>query len=430
MVLDAPETPVAPGSSIDVRVLFAGSTTATIRYSLSGLPLGTTASLTTKSSRERRLRVTVPPGAPPGLYEGVFRTLNPGTKRIDSFLVNINPPVTVPPTAPPTAPPPTVVAVRPEFQLTTPETSKLVRLGGAVSYPIQIARQNGYTGPVRLVLDGLPSGTSAGFLPFNPTSDPTSELRIVVPGSVPPGDYTLRVTGSAGDVTRQLNLTLRVRGTEGIAMVVASGGNAEVGKNQRIGELEVTVVNGDGGLVTLSAEGLPAGISIGFGQNPLLGRTPVNASVATGTALGTYSFFLVGRKGEAVTKMPASVKVIATAAPSLRYLPTPIAPVPGDPIGFGLAANVSSVSVVRGSSVQIAVTITPKGGFNQPIDFTVSGLPSGVIGVLEPTSTPNVIRLTVTVPAGQPAVATGTTIKIIGRSGSLPAEINVAFTVT
>jgi hypothetical protein len=428
MVLDAPEAPVAPGSAIDVRVLFAGSTTATIRYSLSGLPLGTTASLTTKSSRERRLRITIPPGAPPGLYEGVFRTLNPGTKRVDTFLVNINPPVTIPPTAPPTAPPPTVVTVRPDFQIATPETSKLVRLGGSVSYPIQISRLNNWSGPVRLVLDGLPAGTSAGFLPFNPTSDPSSELRIVVPGAVPPGDYTLRVTASANDVVRQLALTLRVRGTEGIAMVVASGGSAEVGRTQRIGELEVTVVNGDGGLVTLSAEGLPTGVSIGFGQNPVLGRTAVNATVAPGTALGTYSFFLVGKKGDAVTKMPASVRVIAASpTPTLRYQVTPVAFPPGEGLSFGLAANIPAVTVARGGSVQVLVTVSPRGGFNQVIDFSVSGIPNGIVSALEATTTPNVVRLTLTVPSGQPVGAT--TLQIRGVSGSLSAQIGVAFTV-
>ncbi len=387
------------------------------------------ATLLNKTTRERTLRITIPVGAPPGLYEGVFRTLNPGTKRSDSFLVNINAPVTVPPTPPPTAPPPTQPQIRPEFQLTTPEASKLVRLGGFVSFPIAINRQNGWQGPVRLILEGLPSGTSAGFLPFNPTSDPSTELRIVVPGSVPPGDYTLRVLGSADDVTRQLPLTLRVRGTEGIAMVVASGGNAEIGRTQRIGELEVTVVNGDGGQVNLSTEGVPAGVTIGFGQNPVLGRTAINATVAPGTALNTYSFFIVGRKGDAVTKMPATVKVVATAPPSLRYQVTPVAFPAGEAVGFGLAANVNAVTVGRGNSVQLFVTITPKGGFNQPIDFSVAGLPSGIVGAFEPTSTPNVVRLTLTVGSSQPPVAATLQIKGVTPSGAFPATIGIGFTV-
>jgi hypothetical protein len=428
MVLDAPEAPVAPGAAFNVRVLFAGSVSGTVRYSLSGLPLGTRATLTVKSSRERTLRVTIPAGAPPGLYEAVFRTLNPGTKRSDSFLVNVNPPVTIPPTAPPTVPVPTQPQVRPEFQIATPETTKLVRLGGSVSFPISITRQNGWQGPVRLVLEGLPAGASAGFLPFNPTSDPSSELRLVVPATVPPGDYTLRVTASADPVVRQLNLTLKIRGTEGVSLLVASGGNAEVGRTDRIGELEVTVVNGDGGLVTMTAEGLPTGVTISYGQNPLLGRTPINATVAAGTPVGTYNFFLVARKGDAVTKMPATVKVIASTAPTLRYTVTPVTFPPGEPVSFGLAANVVSVVLPRGNSVQISVTVSPKGGFALPIDFTASGIPSGVTAVLEPTATPNVVRLTLTAPASQ---ATGaSTVLIRGASGSLVGPIGVALTIS
>jgi hypothetical protein len=429
MVVDAPENPIAPGGTMDVRVLFAGSTSATIRYSLSGLPLGTTASLTTRTTRERRLRVTLPVNAPPGLYQGVFRTLNPGTKRIDTFLVNVSAPVTVPPTAPPTVPPPTAAPIPVQFQIGTPENSKILRLGGAVSFPIQINRQGGWQGPVQLVLEGLPSGASAGFLPFNPTSDPSSDLRLVIPTTASPGDYTLRVIATAGDVRRDLPLTLRIRGTEGIALLVVSGGNAEVGRTTRIGELEATVVNGDGGPVTLSTEGLPAGITIGFGQNPLLGRTPVNATIAAGVALNTYNFFIVGRKGDAVSKQSASVRVIAAPAiPTLRYTPTPVAAVPGESAGFGLAANPFSLGIPRGGTLQFGVTITPRGGFASPIDITVNGLPSGVVGSVEATGTANQLRVTLTVPAG--ASTGATTLTIRGISGSLRGEIGVPFTIT
>lgn len=429
LVVDAPSSPVAPGGQLNVRVLLTAATTANIRFTLSGLPTGSSARMTTVNSRERRIRIGIPATADPGEYEARFRTTNPGLKRTDTFVITVSGPVpTIPPTAPPTVPPVTVAAIAPQFQITSP-AERTVRLGGLATFPVQITRQNQWVGPVRLVVDGLPAGMSAGFLPFNPTSDPSSEFRVVAPASTAPGDYTLRITGTAGDQTRLLSVLLKVRGPESLALLVVSGGRAPVGTTTPIGHADVSVVNGGGSDIVLSAEQVPAGISITFGQPTTPGRWPVLATVSPSLpANAAASFVIVARTREATAKSTASLTTAAATAASLRYQVTNVAAVAGEAVAFGLAADPGSVVVQRGQlAVPVTVSITPKGGFAGLIDFSVVGLPAGVIATLEPGSTPNTVRMLLVAPANQPL--SSTMIRLRGAAEPLASEIGIGMRV-
>ncbi len=311
----------------------------------------------------------------------------------------MTPPVTVPPVVvPPTVPPVTVPVIRPDFTVSTDSVSRTARPGERVVVRVSIVRRSNWTGPVRLVLDGQPTVAGVGFLPSNPTPDQVSDLHIVLPSGTPLGDYTLRITGRAGDgpneVVRQAAMVLRVVGDERVNLAIASGGTVAAGTTGRFGEIEATVTNGSGA-VTLSAEGLPAGITLAVGQNPLSGRAPLFATVAPGVANGPYSFVIVGSTPFAQTRITASLVVGAASSSgnaTLSYSVTPVTPVPGDALGYGLGANTSALTIARGTTGQLLLTITPRGGFTGVVDVDVSGLPAGVVPTLQPTGTPTSSR--------------------------------------
>jgi hypothetical protein len=208
-----------------------------------------------------------------------------------------------------------------------------------------------------------------------------------------------------------------------------SGGRAQVARTSQIGNVDVNVVNGDGGEVTLSAEQLPPGIVITFDKNPVLGPTGMSATVTPSFSPNwEYTFVIVARKGNITTKSTASLRVVPTSTPpSLRYLVSPVPPIAGEPVGFGLSAVPSAVVMTRGSSAQVNIAITPRGGFNQAIDFSLVGVPTGVVGVLEPTSTTNTIRLTLITSNSQQLASS--TIRIRAVSGGLVSEIGLGLRV-
>jgi hypothetical protein len=318
--------------------------------------------------------------------------------------------------------------VRPDFTIATETVSRIARPGERVVVRVSIVRRNSWTGPVALTLDGQPAGASVGFLPNNPTPDQTSDLHVLLAPGTPLGESTLRISGRAGDVVRETALQLRVVGDERVNLTIASGGALAPGTTGRFGELEATVTNGPGP-VTLSAEGLPAGISLSVGQNPVIGRTPLLATVASTVVPGFYSFTIVGSTPLASARVTATVVVTLTPGNTTLVFPvTPVAAVPGDPVSYGIAASAGSVTVPRGTSAQLLLTITPRGGFTGNLTIDVSGLPTPVMASLEPTGTPNVVRVTLTAPST--ALPVAATLTLRAQSGSLSAAVTVGLIVT
>jgi hypothetical protein len=428
LVIDAPETTVAPGQIFNVRLLLTAPTKVVIRYVLSGLPAGTSTKLSTINARERRLQIGIPSTANPGVYQARIRTTNPGPKRTDTFVVRISgPEPTIPPTIV-TVPPTTLAAITPQFVLSTAVAERFVRIGNTTSFSVEITRQNQWVGPVNLIVEGLPVGTTAGFLPYNPTSESLSEFRVVSSRSTAPGDYTLRIIGTAGDQTRMIPVLLKVRGPESISLGVVINAPAQIGRKTRIGEIDVSVVNGDGEKVGLMADLIPAGLSITFGANPILGKTSIFATIAPNVSPANYNFVIVARKYEAITKVYSTLSVVPNLPATLRYQVTPEPAVAGEAVGYGLSTVFGSAVVNRGAATAVLITISPKGSFNGTIDFSVSGLPTGMIATLEATSTANVIRLILGAPDNQPQVSTTVVIRATS-AGSLNSQVGVAVRV-
>src|SRR5436853_229167 len=105
-----------------------------------------------------------------------------------------------------------------------------------------------------------------------------------------------------------------------------------------------------------------------------------------------------------------------SASPAPSPTPTPT-PTPAPSSDFSLSISPSSVTVPRaGGTATYTVTIKPSGGFGGPVDFTVSGLPSGATGSFNPNPATTSTVLTVNVLA---STARGSyTFTVTGTSAS------------
>jgi hypothetical protein len=96
---------------------------------------------------------------------------------------------------------------------------------------------------------------------------------------------------------------------------------------------------------------------------------------------------------------------------------------------FSISTPTNTITVKRGQSGSLPVTITAQAGFTGTVTFSVSGVPSLVTAVFSPTSvnTSGTSSLTLTVNNQQKQ---GTfPIVITGTSGALNHSVNVNFTV-
>jgi subtilase family serine protease len=172
----------------------------------------------------------------------------------------------------------------------------------------------------------------------------------------------------------------------------------------------ITPQNGFNGSVSLSASGLPSGVTASF--NP---ASATSTSTLTLTASGTAT---TGTVTATITGMSGSITSTTTMSLAVN-------PAPGT--NFTLSASPSSLTILQGASGTSTVTITPQNGFNGSVSLSASGLPSGVTASFNPASATSASTLTLTASG---TATTGTvTATITGMSGSVTNTTTISLIV-
>jgi subtilase family serine protease len=173
--------------------------------------------------------------------------------------------------------------------------------------------------------------------------------------------------------------------------------------------ITITPTDSFTGSVTLTASGLPTGVTAAFGTNPAT-ATSVLTLTASGTAtVGTVTVTITGVSG------------------SLTHTTTVSLTVTGPP-NFSLSASPASVTIAQGGAGGTStITIADTGGFAGSVTLAATGLPTGVTAVFgtNPATATSVLTLTASGTA-----TTGTvTVTITGVSGSLTHTTTISLTV-
>ena len=175
--------------------------------------------------------------------------------------------------------------------------------------------------------------------------------------------------------------------------------------------ITVAPLNGFSGSVTLSASGLPSGVTAAFSTNPTASTSTVTFTVGASAATGTTTVTISGTSGSLTNSTTISLTVTAAGTP-----------------GYTLTANPTSVGVVQGGTGATAITVVPTNGFTGSVTLSVAPLPTGVTAGFSTNPTTGTSTLTFTASA---SAATGTsTVTVTGVSGSLTQTTPVSLTVS
>ena len=102
--------------------------------------------------------------------------------------------------------------------------------------------------------------------------------------------------------------------------------------------------------------------------------------------------------------------------------------------GFSITASPTSLIIQQGSSDMSAITVRSIGAFNQPVQLTVSGAPSGVTTTLNPeqvTPPPDgSTTSTLTVSVGTTATPGTYTLTVTGTNGTITHSVDISLTIT
>src|SRR5271157_1394588 len=284
---------------------------------------------------------------------------------------------------------------------TVSATATTVMQGTSVGSSVTIGAFNGFDSAVALTVSGLPAGVTASFSPTSVTGSGGSTLTFTATNTATVGAATITVTGTSGSTVETAKVTLTVTARPEFTITVSPTTLSLPPNTNPTVTLTVTYVGNLTGSVSLSASGLPSGVSANFSPSSLnsSGASTVNFTSQASTPTGTYSVLLTGTDGTLVHSATLALTIPGT--------------------GFTLAPLASTLAIIQGKTATDTITVTDVGGFTGSVTLAASGLPSGVTGAwgTNPTAGSSVLTLTATSTATTGAF----TVTITGTSGSTTA---------
>ncbi len=297
-------------------------------------------------------------------------------------------------------------APQPSFTLSASPTTLTVLQGSLGSTTITINPANGFTDSVTLSASGLPSGVTPAF-GTNPTTS-SSSLALTASGSAATGTFTVTITGTSGSLSSKSTVTLTVN-PAGDYTLSASPTSLSVARSAK-GTSTITVnpLNGFNASVSLSASGLPSGVTAAFNPSSTTSTSTLTLTASSTATLGTFTVTITGKSG---------------ASSHSTTLSLTVTPLPN----FVLAASPNSLSLARGGQIQSIITVTPQNAFAASVNLSASGLPRGVTASFNPGAT--TATSTLTLSATNKASIGTFSIVIHGASGSLTHTTTISLTV-
>ena len=312
----------------------------------------------------------------------------------------------------------------PSFTLAASPSSVTITQGGTGgTSTISVTDLGGFSGSVTLAASGLPSGVTASF-GTNPTTS-TSTLTLTASSTATTGTATVTITGTSGSLTAKTTVALTVNSAASPNFSVsASPASVTVTQGSNgTSTITVTSTGGFNSATTLSASGLPSGVTAAFSTNPV--SPPANGTATSTLTLTASSTATVGAATVTITGTSGSTSHSTTIALTVNAS--------SGTKNFTLSLSPSSFTIDERGSVTTTLTVTSVNGFNSAVDLSVNEFPSGVSATASsnPVTPPANGKATVTITwsATRRAPTGTTTIELIGTSGSLSNSIPVTITV-
>src|SRR5882762_9629085 len=298
-------------------------------------------------------------------------------------------------------------AAQPNYSLSASPSSVTITQGTSGASTITVTPQNGFTGSVSLATSVLPSGVTASFNPSSTTS--TSMLTLTASSSATTGSVTVTITGTSGGLTHTTTVSLTVNAAaQPNYSLSASPSNVTITQGTSgTSTIRVTPQNGFTGSVSLSASGLPSGVTPSFSPSSTTSTSTLTLTASSTATTGSATVTITGTSGSLSHTTTVSLTVNSATQPN-----------------YSLSASPSSVTITQGTSGTSTITVNRQNGFTGSVSLSASGLPSGVIATFNPSSTTTTSTLTLT--ASGTATTGSATVTITGTSGSLSHTTTVS----
>jgi CBS domain-containing protein len=182
------------------------------------------------------------------------------------------------------------------YSLSATPAALTVTQGASVTDAVSILRTNGFTGAVALSVSGLPAGVTASIVPATTTgAAATLTLTAATTATLGTSVVTINGTGTPGARTATLSLTVSPPTVADFSLTATPATLSLVRGATGTTAISIARTGGFAEAVTLSAAGLPAGVTATFSPNPATGNSSTLTLAASATAtLGAASVTING----------------------------------------------------------------------------------------------------------------------------------------
>jgi hypothetical protein len=203
-------------------------------------------------------------------------------------------------------------APSPNFSLSASPSSLSVTQGSSGSSTVTVTPSGGFTGSVSLSNSALPSGVTATF-GTNPTTG-SSVVTFTASSTATTGTSTVTITGTSGSLTHttSISLTISAVATPNFSLSASPSSVSVTQGSTANSTITETPSGGFTGSVTLSASGLPAGVTAAFGTNPTTGSSVLTFTASATATTGTATVTVTGTSGTLTHTATISLTVNAS----------------------------------------------------------------------------------------------------------------------
>lgn len=363
---------IAQGSSgaSTISVIGANGFTGSVTFSASGLPSGVTASFAPNPATGYSV-MTLTSSSTATVGGPVIVTIT-GTYGAQNASTTIALTIKAPPS----------------FTISPSPAALSVAQGSSATSTISVTGENQFVGVVTLAVSGLPSGVTASFAPNPATSSSVLTLTASSTAALA-GPVTVTITGTSGNLNTSTTIALTVIPPPSFALSSSPSTLSITQGSIGASTVFVTGVGGFASSVTLSATGLPSGVTAAFAPNPGAGSSVLTLTASSTAAIGGPV---------TVTITGISGALTATTAISLTVTATPT---------FSFSGSAMSITPGATTGNTATITVTPANGFTGTVNLSCSVTP--VLAVDPVTCSFSPSSLTISGAAAQTSTLTVTT---------------------
>ena len=271
------------------------------------------------------------------------------------------------------------------FYVSASPAEQTINPGQTATFSLTINLTTGYPQPVQLSLLNVPAGVTSAFSPQSQSPPFDSTLTLTTTNSTATGSFPMTIQAVSGQNIATASITLNIVAVKpppppafDFSVNVAGPTTETVNQGESASfSVLVSLVSGSAQIVTLTASGLPTGVTYSFTAstgNPTFNST-INILTSLNAPGGTYPITITGTSSTGLTHN-------AVQLPELTIIELPR--------DFNLSTTVSQVTLVQSSRTDITLTATSIGYFDGNVSLNGSFSPSSGLMV---TFTPSELML-------------------------------------